>query len=157
MKTPPLEPIEVFEKLSIILTGFSKADIIGTGMLQTYFDTIHTELEEGLFFELLFEVQKITVTNPEQPSTDELQNISELVSHSKYETAISQIIQLWYLGEWVFSPTSDQNYIISSQSYLEGLIWKSIAAHPMGGKQPGFGTWGFAPLTFSSDSTNKLT
>lgn len=156
MKKTKEKLLYAFENLSIILTGFSRADIESTGLLQTYFDTIVNELGSTYFENLLSIFQKIKTNNPEQPSIQEIRQIKDLMDNAEFKQHIDQIIQLWYLGEWVVTPYSDKNYIISSQTYLEGLIWKAIAAHPMGGKQPGYATWGFPPQTFSSKpETNR--
>lgn len=150
MKKRTNKKLKTFENLSAIITGFSKADIIATGLLEVYFETIENELGKDVFESLLLDFEKIKLNDAEQLSKSEHSNLKELIFSSKHKIIINQIIQLWYLGEWITTSGSNQNYIISSQSYLEGLIWKAIAAHPMGGKQPGFGTWGFPPLTFQS-------
>jgi hypothetical protein len=150
MKSLKEKPINLFENLSIVLTGFSRADIVGTGLLQTYFDTVKKELGKETFEAILNAIQHIKISNAESISKKESRQIADLMSNINFKTPIGQIIQLWYLGEWVVGTFNPENYIVSSQSYLEGLIWKAIAAHPMGGKQPGYGTWGFPPQTFSS-------
>jgi len=155
MKTPKEKPLKAFEDLSVIITGFPKADIVGTGLLETYFNTIEAELGKFVFENLLNAILKIKIINIEQLTEGEYSNVSELIISSKYKQSIEKIIQLWYLGEWIVAPYSDENYIISSQSYIEGLIWKAIAAHPMGGKQPGYGTWGFPPLTYSPETKSN--
>ncbi len=156
MKKTKEKILDLFESLSIILTGFSKADIESTGLLQTYFDTIENELGAAHFENLLSTFQKIKINNSEEPSSSESRQITDLMDNPEFKHHIGQVIQLWYLGEWVVSPYSDLNYIVSSKSYLEGLVWKAIAAHPMGGKQPGYATWGFPPQTFSSKpETNR--
>ncbi|WP_452596745.1 hypothetical protein [Pontimicrobium sp. MEBiC01747] len=150
MKKLKEKPIDLFENLSIILTGFSKADLAGTGLLQTYFETVKKELGKQLFEAVLEAFKNIKVENPDCLSVTESRKITDLMNNSNFKHPVNQIIQLWYLGEWVVGTYNPKNYIISSESYLEGLIWKAIAAHPMGGKQPGYATWGFPPLTFSS-------
>ena len=147
MKKTKEKILNTFENLSIVLTGFSRADIVGTGLLETYFKTAESELGGENLNDLLSAFQRIKITDPNNPTPNELRNVQELVSSETYKTAMAQIIKLWYLGEWI-SESENDSYIVSSKSYLEGLIWKAIAAHPMGGKQPGYGTWSFAPLTF---------
>lgn len=150
MRTLKEKPIQLFENLSIVLTGFSRAEIVGTGLLQTYFDTVKKELGKDTFEAILNAIQSIKISNPEHLSDKDSRQITDLMGNINFKTPVGQIIQLWYLGEWVVGTFNPENYIISSESYLEGLIWKAIAAHPMGGKQPGYGTWGFPPQTFSS-------
>ena len=141
---------DTFEKLSIILTGFSKADLTGTGMLEPYWSVVQNEISEEVLNSLLQAIDKLTIKDLEELSVSELSEVNAIVEQPAFKNVVKQIIQLWYLGEWIVEEYSPQNYIVSSQSYLEGLIWKAIQAHPMGGKQPGFGTWAFPPKTVTT-------
>ena len=155
MKKTKKTAMQVFENMSIVLTGFSNADITGTGLTSIYFDTITKKIGEEKFKDLLEAFQRIEITNLDDLSSKECDHVQELITHITYKTISSQIIKLWYLGQWTPSDIHEKPQIISSKSYLEGLVWKAIGAHPMGGKQQGFGTWGFPPLTFSSKPSKK--
>ncbi|WP_299434989.1 hypothetical protein [uncultured Aquimarina sp.] len=146
MKITASERLDWFEKLSVVLTGFSLSELLGTGLTKTYLDTIDQHLGEDLIDTLLDSFRKINIQNEEDLTAEESGNIQELVESKNNESITKLVILLWYTGQWY----GDKSYIVSSQSYLEGLVWKAIGAHPMGGKQPGYGTWGFPPLTFSS-------
>ena len=37
-------------------------------------------------------------------------------------------------------------HVVGSQAYVEGLVWRDIGSHPQAAKQPGWGTWAWAPL-----------
>jgi len=152
MEETKQDVLNLFKDFSVVLTGFSAADIIGTGQLASYFNTIITELGENLTYDLLDTFKDLEISNPEALMPNELEIITDFFNNDTFKPIIISITKLWYLGEWI---GNDKDYIISSESYLEGLIWKAIAAHPMGGKQPGYGTWGFPPLTFSSELTNQ--
>ena len=54
-----------------------------------------------------------------------------------------KIILLWYEGMWVEAGKSE---VISSQSFIEGLMWPAAKTHASGAKQPGFGSWSHPPL-----------
>lgn len=144
------ETLHAFTQISVVLTGFSNADLTGTGLIATYYETVLKELGAEETSSLLATFERIKISNPEQITAQEERQAQEMVSGPTFKTAISQVIQLWYTGQW--NATDGSSYIISSHSYLEGLVWKAIAAHPMGGKQPGYGTWSYPPLTFSSNS-----
>ncbi len=145
MKIRASERLQIFEQLSVVLTGFSISEILGTGLSKVYLETIDNNLGKAIPDKLFNEFTNIPIKNEEELTVSESDSIEVLVESAEYQSIIKQIILLWYLGQWI----GKENYIISSQSYLEGFVWKAIGAHPMGGKQPGFGTWGFPPLTFS--------
>ena len=151
MKKTKSKTLDAFEGLSIVLTGFSGADLVGTGLLETYYETVEKNIGKENLKNLLTAYQRLNITDPEILTPSELRHVKELFDSPTYNEEMKQLITLWYLGEWDATDSND-SYIISSQSYLEGLIWKAIAAHPMGGKQPGYGTWSFPPLTFSAES-----
>ncbi|WP_299243424.1 hypothetical protein [uncultured Aquimarina sp.] len=146
MKITASERLYWFEKLSVVLTGFSRSELLGTGLTKTYLDTIDTNLDIEHIDALLNSFGHIRIENYDELTTEELGSIQDLVESKSYGSITKLIILLWYTGQWY----GKNSYIVSSQSYLEGLVWKAIGAHPMGGKQPGYGTWGFPPLTFSS-------
>jgi len=146
MKVKASERLDLFEKLSVVLTGFSRSELLGTGLTETYLDTIDQNLGRDHINTLLDSFMQINIQNEEDLTIEELSNVRPLVESKNNKSIAKLIILLWYTGQWY----GEDGYIISSQSYLEGLVWKSIGAHPMGGKQPGYGTWGFPPLTFSS-------
>lgn len=153
MEKTEQELLNTFENLNIIITGFTKTDLTTTGLLNAYFNTIKEKMCNNFFTNLLVSFFKIKTTNLHKLSAAGHSCISELIHCKPYENLINHIIQLWYLEEWISNSSNEENQIIPSESYLEALIWKAISAHPMGGKQPGYGTWGFLPLIFSSKTS----
>ena len=147
--------LKTFEALSIVLTGFSKSDLVGTGMLDFYFSVFQKEVGSASVEDLLSAFESLAISNPESISEEEESRVEQLLQEEAFAHITKQLIQLWYLGEWIVAQYSSDNYIISSNAYLQGLVWKAIGAHPMGGKQPGFGTWGYAPLTFTSENSTN--
>jgi len=67
------------------------------------------------------------------------------------------VARLWYLGMWFQLPAewrnvhgawaNDVTFVVSPQSYTEGLVWKAIHTHPPAAKQPGYGSWALPPVT----------
>lgn len=155
--------LEQFLELSILLTGFSRTELLGTGMLIDYCHWLDNILGKKInqeFFERIEQVLKKVNNHPKdaKPILRE-----ELLSDPKDGPIVRNIIKLWYLGQW--EPLSkdwmnqyggtvksfDGNHIISSEAYIEGLVWIAIGAHPMGAKQPGFGTWSSPPQPFEEN------
>ncbi len=148
--TDPVK-LDLFLELSAFITGFERVELLGTGLALPYLEVVEKNIAPSLFVETLHKFDDARNDHPE--------NIGQIMqrqflAHPTYGPLLRTIIKLWYLGQWDALPESWQERfgnstpvsgIISSSSYLEGLVWKAIDAHPMGGKQPGFGTWSSAP------------
>jgi len=52
--------------------------------------------------------------------------------------------------DWIkyYGSTNNVDFIVSAESYVNGLVWPAIGSHPMGAKQEGFGTWAFKPPSY---------
>jgi len=141
---------ENFLNLSVMLTGFSKVDLLSTGLAEQYFDTICSIIEGKICNRLWSKSSDIMKeVRKDQAVQDEIIR-EQLMSHSEFGPVVRNIIKLWYLGQWEASPVfgdakGNVDRIISSSSYKEGLVWVAIGAHPMGAKQPGYGTWSSPP------------
>lgn len=134
----------LFEELSAILTGFSLADVQGTGMSATYLEVLE-EKEPDAISNLLGAFEKL---DPDQGkiSDDDLILLKGMLE-DKYLGPISQqIILMWYTGQWNFGESD--TYVISEKAYIESFSFLAAGSHPAGAKQPGFGTWQFPPQTF---------
>ena len=75
------------------------------------------------------------------------------------------VATLWYLGMWNQLPAAwrnkhgawanDVTFVVSPQSYTEGLVWKAIHTHPPAAKQPGYGSWALPPVTTGDASRER--
>lgn len=129
---------ELFLSISSYLTGFSETDLLGTGMLDTYYTTLlENTVEEGLsnFFEKVNQIFDESGDNEEKINAD----ISSFLFAKDLSDLTKAIITMWYTGNW-------GQDVITSESYIQGLIWDAIEAHPPGAKQPGFGSWADKPV-----------
>ena len=137
-----------FSKLSVETTGFSLAELQGTGMIRIYFDELGLVLGHGI---------------REKYCSSTLRTVA-LLSDSLWGPVTRNLIRMWYLGQWRRLPVawgsgcfSDEDLrgfdefgrnvdrIISPRAYREGLAWRAVGVNPMGAKQPGFGSWKEAP------------
>ncbi|MES2570213.1 MAG: hypothetical protein V4710_09195, partial [Verrucomicrobiota bacterium] len=83
-----------------------------------------------------------------------------ILSDEKLGPIARNLIKLWYIGTWYQLPAAwrerhgmiaeDRTFIPSPSSYVEGLLWPAIGAHPPGAKAPGYGSWTTAPEIPSS-------
>lgn len=144
-----------FYKLSAALTGFSEFDLQGAGVGQLYFQTVSQIVGEATLAELLLAFKAIESESGGDPAKIEQGLRVGILSDPKLGPIARNIIKMWYLGSWYELPSDwrevygkspqDLTFVVSSQAYLSGLVWKAMQAHPMGGNQQGFGAWAEPP------------
>lgn len=130
---------KLFLEFSALLTGFSKIELKGTGMAEKYYETIlqNTSRETIAYF---FQDVEALFSKPLKPSQIDSIIASQFMPTSSYDGLARSIIILWYTGNW-------GDDVVSSVSYIQGLMWDAAHTHPPGAKQPGYGSWGELPLT----------
>jgi hypothetical protein len=135
--------MEPFLNLSVILTGFDKADLLGTGMLEVYYDTFNANVSTSAAQS--FWQQASAILDESKGQEDKaLPLIRErLMGKSAGVAPTQQIILLWYTGSWTDEKNNTQ--IISAEAYRQSLLYTAIRAHVPGAKQPGFGSWSLSP------------
>ncbi|MDR6763758.1 hypothetical protein J2Y38_003982 [Flavobacterium sp. 2755] len=134
----PNSHTKLFLEVSALLTGFSKTELKATGMLETYYNTIlkNTDKQDIDYFFLDVHV----LLNDKSKKNIEAALASQFMAASAYNGLAKNIIILWYTGNW-------GNDVVSSASYIQGLMWNAAHTHPPGAKQPGYGSWAERPLT----------
>jgi hypothetical protein len=136
----PNSHTKLFLEVSALLTGFSKTELKATGMLESYYNTIlkNVDKEDVEYFFLDVHILLTDKSYNEKDIEDNL--ASKFMADSSYNGLAKNIIILWYTGNW-------GGEVISSASYIQGLMWDVAHAHPPGAKQPGYGSWAALPLT----------
>lgn len=131
---------KLFLEVSALLTGFSKTELKATGMQESYYNTILKNVDKENINYFFLDVQ--TLLAEKSHSEQELEDLlaSKFMADSAYDGLAKNIIILWYTGNW-------ENEVISSASYIQGLMWNAGHTHPPGAKQPGYGSWAELPLT----------
>ena len=130
---------DLFLKISVYLTGFDGAELQGTGMVDTYYQAVlsnNTQPDVAYFFEMVAAI--LEENKGDEGALNSAISI-HLMPASAYNGMATNIINMWYTGNW------GQN-VVSGQAYIQGLVWDAAEAHPPGAKQPGYGSWGIAPL-----------
>jgi len=152
------EFMEYFLDLSVVLTGFSRFHLQGTGQASLYFETVRDIIGGELFGELLQTFHRLDLeaqnNNDESILTQGLR--TEILGSEKIGPIARNIIKLWYVATWYELPQPEQNlcdpkenakgFIPSPQAYPEGLLWPAIGVNPPGAKGQGYGTWSEPPL-----------
>jgi hypothetical protein len=149
--------MESFLDLSVVLTGFSRFHLQGTGQASCYFTKIRDIIGEDLFEEVLrtFHRLKLEAQNSSDESILTNGIRSELLASEKLGPIVRNIIKLWYMATWYELPhdwrdafgvkENDKTFIPSAQAYPEGLLWPTIGVNPPGAKAPGYATWSEPP------------
>lgn len=134
----PNSHIKLFLEVSALLTGFSKTELKATGMLETYYNTIQKNMDKQDIDYFFLDVHALL--NDKSKKNIEAVLASQFMAASAYNGLAKNIIILWYTGNW-------GNDVVSSASYIQGLMWNAAHTHPPGAKQPGYGSWAERPLT----------
>ncbi|CAM5651810.1 hypothetical protein [Streptomyces aurantiogriseus] len=151
--TSPPTPQQIFTDLSAALTGFDRAELAGTGLVDTYYDTLLRIIGEREAGQLLRAAAEALETDRRHHGNEALE--AELIDSPRFGPVVVSLIKLWYLGSWYplsgryrdvsGSTADDVEHVVSAQGYREGLVWAAAGAHPMGAKPPGFGSWAEPP------------
>ncbi len=131
-------PKESFLTISVYLTGYSQVDLLGTGMLDTYYNTFVENLEIENVTTYFKEVDQI-LDNSGNSEEKINEGITKVLFGSALVSLTTNLITMWYTGNW-------GQDVISPESYTQGLIWNAAQAHPPGAKQPGYGSWADEPI-----------
>lgn len=159
---------DLFIEKSTHLTGFSRNELIKTGLAQQYFHFLEKSL--GDFFDHFLhyhwgrDLEKNFLT---QKLWSFILFFLNSPIHSQLASAVEErIIEIWYNGLWrALDPSYYQNILskhpptptqyITSASYVEGLLWKAIDANPPGSQQRGYASWSLPPQKFSINPIQK--
>jgi hypothetical protein len=146
-------PQQIFTDLSVALTGFDRAELAGTGLIDTYYDTLLRIIGEREAGQLLRAAAEALETDRKNHNHDALE--AQVIDSARFGPVVVSLIKLWYLGTWYplsggyhdvnGSTADDVEHVVSAQGYREGLVWAAAGAHPMGAKPPGFGSWAEPP------------
>lgn len=141
-------PLDDFVVLSAALTGYRAAELLGTGMAETYLDRITAIIGEQ-FAARLWTVGRDVVQRSDGDLDTQLD--LRILEDPDLGPPARSILVLWYTGQWLQLPGPwrdrhgasplDVDHILSPDAYVAGLMWDAISAHPQGAKAPGFATW----------------
>jgi hypothetical protein len=149
------DSLEQFLSLSVGLTGFDRAALLGTGLLEEYYQQIVSVIGEAISQELWEVARRLSARASENGADLDVAFRRELMAGPKLGPIARNIIQLWYWGAWIELPqawrnqyrtsSQDVTHFTSAAAYQQGLIWKAMGTHPQGAQQPGFGSWSLKP------------
>lgn len=147
--------LKAFLSFSTVLTDFTEFQLQGTGQAELYYTTVTGIVGEQTMSELLQAYRSIQDKALDDPDLFHKRLRADILSDAKLGPIARNIIKLWYVGTWYQLPQAwresfgvkdnDKDFIPSPTSYVEGLLWPAIGAHPPGAKAPGYGTWSAPP------------
>jgi hypothetical protein len=129
----------VFLEISVHLTGFSDMELLGTGMLESYFNVVMNKNSVSVVEAFLAASEEILTKNKGNADKIRQDILDKLMPDPSYDGLAKNIITMWYMGNWM-------NEMVSPTAYTQGLIWGVAGAHPPGAKQPGYDSWHRPPL-----------
>jgi hypothetical protein len=139
--------VEQFRRLSEVLTGYDEYALLGTGMMQRYYNELARNIGERELGSLLGAFAR-------SGSTPDCVR-KAILDDARYGPVARNIIGMWYLAVWnqlprewrnTYGATSyDTDHVISAAAYRASLVWPTAGTHPMGARQPGFGSWAEPP------------
>ena len=143
--------LEEFLDLSVMLTGFDRLQLTGSGVAPEYLDTLDRIASTTVTDRLLEAFAGIRLEQDQETSLSE-----RILDDALLGPVARNVIVLWYCGTWTPLPdewwgtdprsSDDAGHTISSAAYLAGLQWSVASAHPPGGLPPGFASWASPPL-----------
>jgi Ferritin-like len=132
------------------VTAFTVFDLQGTGQAEAYLKAADDIVGNAVVDELL-----AVYGAPAEAEARDVYLRREIFGHEKLGPIARNIIKLWYSGTWYELPTAwteaygpapkDVTFVVSAASYVEGLLWTAVGAHPAGAKAPGYGSWAAPP------------
>lgn len=159
--------LDLFLAFSAEVTAFSAVELQGTGQAEAYLKTVDEVVGTALVDELLAtHAGQMRATGDEGRAARDTYLRRAVFGNEKLGPVARNIVKLWYSGVWYELPTAwteaygpapkDVTFVVSPSSYVEGLLWTAIGAHPAGAKAPGYGSWAAPPRIprFAGDPAN---
>ena len=143
-----------FLTLSVALTGFSEVELAATGMAESYWNKLLSIAGIGIVGDFLSECEAVFQSSGTAAELEAALR-ERVMTPPKFGPLAQNIISMWYLGQWNRLPrewqdefggsTDDQTHIVSSQAYVQSLVWAAFGTHPPAAKAPGYGSWSVPP------------
>lgn len=148
--------IGTFLALSAVLTGFSPADLQGTGCVPLYFKETTGAAGEAVCGEFWEVAHEVLQGSPPGTEPRETAIRTRIMADPKLGPVARAVIKMWFLGRWEQLPggwrknyginANDVDHVISAEAYIQSLVWRAVGAHTHGAMAPGFGSWASPPV-----------
>lgn len=168
-KTGDASRLDQFLAFSAEVTAFGVVELQGTGQAEAYLQTVDDVVGAALVDELLvLHAKAPRATGNEGRAARGAHLRRTIFGDGRLGPVARNIVKLWYSGVWYELPGAwtetygpapqDVTFVVSPSSYVEGLLWTAIGAHPAGAKAPGYGSWAAPPRIprFADDPVSPL-
>jgi hypothetical protein len=143
--------LQQFLDLSAHLSGYDRFRLQGTGQVERYLSTVIDVVGETTVSELLQTYDRIRKESGDDPAAPDNLLRAEILSDDKLGPLARNIVKLWFVGTWYQLPSAwraafgalekDTTFVVSPDSYTEGLLWPTVGANPPGAKGSGYASW----------------
>ncbi|WP_353860485.1 hypothetical protein [Azospirillum formosense] len=155
-KTGEDSRLDQFLAFSAEVTAFGVVALQGTGQAEAYLRTVDGVVGTALVDELLgLHAGAPRAAGNEGGAARGVHLRRTIFGDGRLGPVARNIVKLWYSGVWYELPAAwtesygpapkDVTFVVSPSSYVEGLLWTAIGAHPAGAKAPGYGSWAGPP------------
>ena len=141
-----------FLEVSQCLTGFSRVELLATGMAQTYYAQLKSVYGDDVVARLIAEVLAvIAAAKGDEAKLEQLMLARVFNDNTVLCAPAKNLAQMWYLGTMIdyTDPTPfvvfKRTTVVSAEAYRESLVLRDAGSHPAGAKQPGYGSWALGP------------
>ena len=142
-----------FLSLSSELTGFSQADLLGTGCALDFFQQVESAAGDASAGKLWAAAREIAGESNGEEREKRIRH--EVMADPELGPVARALLKMWYLGHWEQLPAEwrkdygvnagDVSRVISADAYQQALAWRAIGSHSPGANAPGFGSWALPP------------
>ena len=144
-----------FIDVSASLTGFPAGRLRGTGQgpryLAAFVDVVGAETVQALL-----DAHRAVAGEAGGDAAALARGIRRtILSDGRLGPLARNLIKLWYTGTWYElsrewreahgASAKDVSFVVSPESYTEGLLWPAVGANPSGAKPLGYGMWANPP------------
>jgi hypothetical protein len=157
--TTPLTPAyrDAFVTVTSQVTGITVLELEATGLIDAHANLFLTILDASGNGDQFINAMQTLAADPNPAKA-----IPGAMKDAFFGPLLSNLICLWYLGEWLQLPSSwyvrgaqpsiDTNTIPSPLAYAQAFAWRDAGAHPPGSRPTGYGGWALPPIMASSEA-----
>jgi len=158
------DPARLFLEVSECLTGFSRVELLATGMARTYHEQLQSVYGDEVVARLLREVRAVVAeAGGDEAKLEELMLARVFNDDTVLCAPAKNLAQAWYLGTMIdyTDPTPfvvfKKTTVVSAEAYQQSLVLRDAGSHPSGARQPGYGSWALGPAPAAPAPTPQPT
>ena len=139
--------LTTFIHLSEVLTGANKAAISSRKeqrqLAETYFDILSREVPAPKVKALLKKFNAIAAATAPEVLMERVR--AQILADDTLGPLAKSIIRMWQLGVWC-NDSQQNNIVISSIAFKNGMVWGTMGAHPIGYNSEDLSYWNTLPV-----------